>query len=123
MGTRLSLFNISALTNCFACMDFIEQEIDDLCLEDVTMVWINLEQWLDQVKCLLSHSSWVNLPEHVEEVISVDDALVDLLIIFLQFGKHLVDFLSQAFLQTFQCHGFNHRQQLIRNLLRSLNQL
>ena len=107
MGSRLRLFNISTLANCSACMDLIQQEVDNLCLEDVSMVWINLEKWLDQVKCLLSHSSWVNLPQHVQEVISVNDTLVDLLIIFLEFGEHLVDLLSQTFLQTFNSHGID----------------
>ena len=108
MGSRLRLFNISTLANSSACMDLIQQEVDNLCLEDVSMIWINLEQWLDQVKCLLSHSSWVDLPQYVQEVISVNDTLVDLLIIFLEFGEHLVDLLSHAFLQTVNSHGIDH---------------
>ena len=56
---------MSALANCSARIDLIKQEIDNLCLEDMAMVWINLEQWLDQIKCLLSYSSRINLPHHV----------------------------------------------------------
>ena len=91
-------------------MYLIQQEVNNLCLEDVAVIWIDLEQGLDQVKCLLGHSSGINLPKHVQEVISVNDTLVDLLIIFLEFGEHLVDLLSQAFLQSVNSHSINHRE-------------
>ena len=116
MGSRLRLFNISTLADSSACMNLIQQEVDNLCLEDVSMVWINLEQWLDQVKCLLSHPCGVDLPQHVEEVVTVNDTLVDLLIILLELGEHLVNLLSHALLQTVDGHSFDHREQLIRYL-------
>ena len=116
MGSRLSLFNIRASGDFFVGMDLIQQEVNNLGLEDVAMIWIDLEQGLDQVKCLLSHPCGVDLPQHVEEVVTVNDTLVDLLIILLELGEHLVNLLSHALLQTVDGHSFDHREQLIRYL-------
>ena len=107
LGSRLSLFNIRVSGDFFVGMDLIQQEVNNLCLEYVAMVWIDLEQGLDQVKCLLSHPCGVDLPQHVKEVVTVNDTLVDLLIILLELGEHLVDLLSQTFLQTFNSHGID----------------
>ena len=82
------------------CVHFLDKEGDNLSLIDVTVVRINLDKRLHEALCLLRKACAVNALHDFQEVITVDDALVDLLIIFLQFSEHLVDFLCKTRLKT-----------------------
>ena len=79
-------------------VDLIEQESDDLRLENVRVVLIDLEMGLDHGKRLFGKASllfgWIDgdVFDHLDEVIAINDALIDLLVVFLQFSKHLVYF-------------------------------
>ena len=94
-------------------MDLIEQEADNFGLVNVAMVRINLHQWLNQRHALISHPLAIDRLKHFDEVIPIDDRLIDLLIIFLEFGEHLVYFLADSLLQALNCDRIDDQQELL----------
>ena len=95
----MSLLDLSTFKEFAFGVDFVKQETNDFSLINVPVIWIDLDQWLDQGKCLICDTLAVDLFEYVDEVVSVDHRLIDLLIILLELGQHLVYLLIDALLQ------------------------
>lgn len=104
-------------------MDLIEQEADNFGLVNVAMVRIHLHQRLNQRHALISHPLAINRLKHFDEVIPIDHRLIDLLIIFLQFGEHLVYFLTDSLLKALNGHRVDDQQQLLGELRVLVHQL
>ena len=67
----------------------------------MAVILINLDVWLEQGHRLLRQALAINLLEQLNEFLSVYHALIDLLVILLQFRKHLVDFGLKTRLEAF----------------------
>lgn len=121
LGTALSLFNIGSTGQFASSLDLVEKEAHNLGLVDMTVIWVHLNQWLDELESYVWDAFTIDAFEHFNEVVLVDHTLIDLLIIFLQFGKHFVDFHAKQLLQIVDCNLFYKVTDLFWNTWLTLN--
>ena len=110
----LGVLHGSILCNLELCIHFLDEEGNNLGLEDVTMVRVHLDKGLNQSLTLLRQALAVNALHDSQKVVAIDHALVDLLIILLQLGEHLVDFLFKSLLQAFEANFLNQSCNLLK---------
>ena len=99
MGTPLSLFDICPSCHLFLGLNLVEKEANYLGLVDVSVIWIHLDQWLNQAESAISQPNPIDIFKHLDEVLPIDHRLIDLLIILLKFGKHFVHLIFNAGLE------------------------
>lgn len=87
------------------------------------MIWVDLNQRLDESESFIWDAFTIDAFEHFHEVVPIDHTLVDLLIIFLQFGEHLVDFIVKLLIQTFDCNLFYKSADLLWDTWLTFNKL
>ena len=119
----MSLLDLSTFEEFALGVDLVKQEPDDFSLINVTVVWIDLDQWLDQGECLIGDALAVDLFEYVDEVVPVDHRFINLLIILLQLRQHLVNLLIDALLQSIKRRRVNDGKKLLRKLRVVVNKL
>ena len=78
----------------------------------MAVILINLDMWLEQGYRLLRQALAINLLKQLDEFLSVYHALINLLVVLLQFRKHLVDFGLKARLEAFNAFGVDQVQNL-----------
>ena len=78
----------------------------------MAVILINLDMWLEQGYRLLRQALAINLLKQLDEFLSVYHALINLLVVLLQFCKHLVDFGLKARLEAFNAFGVDQVQNL-----------
>ena len=92
LASILRLLHVRILRQLPHAIHFIEEEEDHLSLVDVTMIRINLSQWLNHSRRALRDTLPVNAFHHFEECITINHTLIDLLIILLEFEEQLGHF-------------------------------
>ena len=87
------------------------------------MVRVHLDQRLYQRQHLLGDALIIDGCKDFEEVFTVDDAFIDLLIILLELGQHLVDLVADALLQPVEAHGVDQSAHFHAHLRLLVDQL
>lgn len=83
LATVLRLLHVCKVQHLIFGVHFVDEEAHHLGLVDVAVVWIHLYQRLNQGLALFRKPLAIDVNEEFQEVVSVDYAFVDLLIIFL----------------------------------------
>ena len=123
MAAVLRAFNLCTLSNLAPSHTLIQEESDDLGLVDVAVVRIDLDEGLDLGEGVLGEASAIDLPEHLDELITINHALIYLLIILLELGEHLVDLLFDEGLETVERGSIDQREQLLCHLRLAVQKL
>ena len=79
---------------------FVEQVEQDLSLVNVPVIGIDLDEWLHGLLRCLGDTNSIDRLENFEKWISIDDTLVDLLIVLFKLRKHSVDLFTNLILQS-----------------------
>ena len=123
MAAVLRGFNLCTLSNLTPSHALVQEESDDLGLVNVAVVRIDLDEGLDLGEGLLGEASAVDPPEHRDELITINHALIYLLIIFLELGEHLVDLLFEEGLEAIERGSIDQREQLLCHLRLAVQKL
>ena len=78
----------------------VKQVEQDLSLVNVPVIRINLDEWLHGLLRCLGDSNSIDRLENFKKWISIDDTLVDLLIVLLKLGEHSVDLFTYFVFET-----------------------
>ena len=78
----------------------------------MTVVRIDLNKRLDLCNSVLGKAFAIDTFEHLDKLITINYALINLLIILLKFGEHFVHFLFDKCLKAFKRGSINQSNQL-----------
>ena len=82
----LRVLNLITLSNIAPSDALIQEESHDLCLVNVAMVRIDLDEGLDLGYGVLGKAIAIDTSEHLDEIITINYTFIYLLIILLQLG-------------------------------------
>ena len=80
------------------------------------MVRIDLDEWLNFSDGLLGKASAIDTLEHLNKLITINYALIYLLIILLQLGEHFVHLFFDKCLKAVKSGSINQSNQLLCHL-------
>ena len=95
---------------------FIQEESHNFSLINMTVVRIDLNKRLDLCNSVLGKAFAIDTFEHLDKLITINYALINLLIILLKFGEHFVHFLFDKCLKAFKRGSINQSNQLLSHL-------
>ena len=122
-ATVLRVLSLGTLSCIAPSGALIQEETHNLSLVNVAMVRIDLDEGLDLSHGVLGKAIAVDTSDHFEEIITIDYALIYLLIILLQFSEHFVSLLFKKTLKAIKCGSINQSDKLLSHLRLAVKKL
>ena len=123
LAAILRVLSLSTLSSIAPSGALIQEETHNLSLVNVAMVRVDLNEGLDLIQGVLGKTIAIDTSDHFEEIITIDYALINLLIILLQFGEHFVSLLFEKTLKAVKCGRINQSNKLLSHLRLTVKKL